>query len=136
MEQRVVDFIRGMRAAGVRISLAESIDAMQAVGVMGIQDRKVFRESLRATLIKDSQDRPVFEELFPLYFDGGGPALQNAMEDLSPDEQEMVKAALEALSGRMQALMDWLTSGEGQNAIASYMIDGQQLFFPNARPGS
>ena len=76
MEQRVVEVIRGMRAAGVRISLAESIDAMQAVGVMGIQDRKVFRESLRATLIKDSQDRPVFEDLFPLYVDGGGPALQ------------------------------------------------------------
>lgn len=113
MENRVVEFIRGMRAAGVRISLAESIDAMQAIGVLGIQDKNVFRESLRATLVKDSEDRPVFEELFPLYFGGGGPPLQNALEDLSPDEQEMLKAALEALSGRMQALMDWLTSGEG-----------------------
>jgi uncharacterized protein with von Willebrand factor type A (vWA) domain len=113
MEKRVVDFIRGMRAAGVRISLAESIDAMQAVGVLGIQDKTVFRESLRATLIKDSEYRPVFEELFPLYFGGGGPPLQNALEDLSPDEQQMLKAALEALSGRMQSLMDWLTSGEG-----------------------
>jgi hypothetical protein len=113
MEQRVVEFIRGMRAAGVRISLAESIDAMQAVGVLGIQDKAIFRESLRATLVKDSDNRPIFEELFPLYFGGGGPALQNALEDLSPDEQELLKAALEALSGRMQALMDWLTSGEG-----------------------
>jgi uncharacterized protein with von Willebrand factor type A (vWA) domain len=113
MEKRVVDFIRGLRAAGVRVSLAESIDAMQAVGVLGIQDKTVFRESLRATLVKDSEARPVFEELFPLYFGGGGPPLQNAMEDLSPDEQQMLKAALEALSGRMQALMDWLTSGEG-----------------------
>lgn len=113
MEQRVVEFIRGMRAAGVRISLAESIDALQAVGVLGIQDKDVFRESLRATLVKDSDDRPVFEELFPLYFGGGGPALQNAFEDMSPDEQEMLKEALESLSGRMQALMDWLTSGEG-----------------------
>ena len=113
MEQRVIEFIRGMRAAGVRISLAESIDAMHAVGVLGIQDKSIFRESLRATLVKDSDDRPVFEELFPLYFGGGGPALQNALEDLSPDEQDLMKAALEALSGRMQALMDWLTSGEG-----------------------
>ena len=86
---------------------------MQAVGVLGIQDKDVFRESLRATLVKDSDDRPVFEELFPLYFGGGGPALQNAFEDMSPDEQEMLKEALESLSGRMQALMDWLTSGEG-----------------------
>jgi tungstate transport system substrate-binding protein len=32
--------------------------------------------------------------------------------------------------------VDWLISGEGQKAIASYKIDGQQLFFPNARPGT
>lgn len=35
-----------------------------------------------------------------------------------------------------QAFVDWLTSAEGQKAIASYEIDGQQLFFPNARPGT
>jgi len=32
-----------------------------------------------------------------------------------------------------QAFVDWLISGEGQAAIAGYKIDGQQLFFPNAR---
>jgi tungstate transport system substrate-binding protein len=31
-----------------------------------------------------------------------------------------------------QAFIDWLTSPEGQSAIAGYKIDGQQLFFPNA----
>jgi tungstate transport system substrate-binding protein len=31
-----------------------------------------------------------------------------------------------------QAFIDWLVSPEGQAAIASYKIDGQQLFFPNA----
>jgi tungstate transport system substrate-binding protein len=33
-----------------------------------------------------------------------------------------------------QAFIDWLISREGQAAIASYKIEGQQLFFPNARP--
>jgi tungstate transport system substrate-binding protein len=32
-----------------------------------------------------------------------------------------------------QAFIDWLIGPEGQAAIASYKIDGQQLFFPNAR---
>jgi uncharacterized protein with von Willebrand factor type A (vWA) domain len=32
---------------------------------------------------------------------------------MSPDELEMMKAALGALSGRMQQLLDWLTSGRG-----------------------
>lgn len=31
-----------------------------------------------------------------------------------------------------QAFIDWLLSLEGQAAIASYKINGQQLFFPNA----
>ena len=34
-----------------------------------------------------------------------------------------------------QAFIDWLLSAEGQNAIRSYQVDGQQLFFPNADPG-
>jgi tungstate transport system substrate-binding protein len=31
-----------------------------------------------------------------------------------------------------QKFVDWVTSPAGQNVIASYKIDGQQLFFPNA----
>lgn len=31
-----------------------------------------------------------------------------------------------------QTFVDWLTSPEGQAAIAGYKVDGQQLFFPNA----
>ncbi|MBC9179544.1 substrate-binding domain-containing protein [Pseudoroseomonas ludipueritiae] len=30
-----------------------------------------------------------------------------------------------------QAFIDWLVSKEGQDAIAAYQIDGEQLFFPN-----
>ncbi len=32
-----------------------------------------------------------------------------------------------------QQFIDWITSAEGQQAIASYRIKGEQLFFPNAR---
>jgi tungstate transport system substrate-binding protein len=35
-----------------------------------------------------------------------------------------------------QAFIDWLISPEGQKAIADYKIDGQQLFFPNAKGGA
>ncbi len=34
-----------------------------------------------------------------------------------------------------QAFIDWLTSPEGQAAIASFTIDGQQAFFPDAAGG-
>ena len=32
-----------------------------------------------------------------------------------------------------QAFIDWLLSPDGQKAIASFKVDGQQLFFPNAK---
>jgi tungstate transport system substrate-binding protein len=31
-----------------------------------------------------------------------------------------------------QAFADWVVSKEGQARIASFKIDGEQLFFPNA----
>jgi uncharacterized protein with von Willebrand factor type A (vWA) domain len=113
MDDRIIDFVRGLRAAGVRVSMAESMDAMRAVEVLGIMDKELFRQSLRTTLVKESDDFAAFDELFPLYFGSGGPPMQSALEDLSEEEQEMLKAALQALSGRLQQLMDWLTSGEG-----------------------
>ncbi len=113
MDDRVVEFVRGLRAAGVRVSLAESVDAMNAIETLGIVEKDVFRESLRATLVKEKDDFAAFNELFPLYFGSAGPPLQSAMDDLSADEQEMLKMALSAMSGRLQQLMDWLTSGEG-----------------------
>jgi tungstate transport system substrate-binding protein len=35
-----------------------------------------------------------------------------------------------------QAFIDWLIGKDGQNAIAGYKINGEQLFFPNAGPAS
>jgi tungstate transport system substrate-binding protein len=50
---------------------------------------------------------------------------------VNPDKHPHVKRA----DG--QALIDWLVSPEGQAAIASYKIGGEQLFFPNAgEPGA
>jgi tungstate transport system substrate-binding protein len=34
-----------------------------------------------------------------------------------------------------QAFIEWLTSDQGQQAIADFRVEGQQLFFPNAKKG-
>ncbi|PWJ84146.1 tungstate transport system substrate-binding protein [Pseudaminobacter salicylatoxidans] len=49
---------------------------------------------------------------------------------VSPDKHPNVKVDLG------QAFIDWLISPEGQQTIANYKVDGQQLFFPNASQGS
>ena len=45
---------------------------------------------------------------------------------VNPDKHPNVKAEL------ARQFVDWVLSGEGQTAIASYKVDGRQLFFPNA----
>ena len=46
---------------------------------------------------------------------------------MNPQKHPHVKAELG------QAFIDWITGPEGQAAIASYKIDGEQLFFPDAQ---
>ncbi len=102
MEQRMVEFIAGLRAAGVRVSLAESNDAFHAVEQVGVMDRDTFRAALRTTLVKEAGDLPLFERLFPLYFGSGGPPLINPQEGLSPEQRKMLAAALRALLDQME----------------------------------
>jgi tungstate transport system substrate-binding protein len=47
---------------------------------------------------------------------------------VNPDKHAHVKKAL------AQAFVDWLVSPKGQAVIAAYKIDGEQLFFANAKP--
>ncbi len=102
MEQRMVDFVAALRAMGARVSVAESADAFMAVEQVGITDRDTFRLALRTTLIKDAQDIPTFEQLFPLYFGSGGPPLMDPQANLSPEEQEMLRQAMQMLLQSMR----------------------------------
>ncbi len=111
MDERVVQFIAGLRAAGVRVSLAESQDAFRAMEHMGILNRAAFQSALRATLIKERQDEPIFDRLFPLYFSSGGPPLIPAGEALTPDQQKMLEAAMRALAGDLSRLLQMLAAG-------------------------
>ncbi|MGH2521992.1 MAG: vWA domain-containing protein [Anaerolineales bacterium] len=113
MDDRVIQFIAGLRAAGVRISLAESQDAFHAVEHLGVIEREAFRTSLRATLIKEHTDQPIFDKLFPLYFGSGGPPLIPSGEALTPEQQKMLEAAMRALAGELSRLLQMLASGQG-----------------------
>ncbi len=65
--EQLLHFVERLRAAGVRISVAETLDAMNAVALAGIEMARM-REALSATLIKDEADHPVFDELFTAFF--------------------------------------------------------------------
>jgi uncharacterized protein with von Willebrand factor type A (vWA) domain len=113
MEERILQFIRALRSQNVRVSLAESEDAFSAVDFLGIQNREHFRLSLRATLIKDANDLPVFDQLFPLFFDNpGAPPMMNLPDDLSPEEEDMIAEALQSFNRHLRRMLEKLLQGQ------------------------
>jgi hypothetical protein len=108
MDKRIVQFIRAMRAAGVRISLAESLDAMKGVELLGTIERDTFAAAMKTTLIKEAKDQNTFSYYFPLFFGSGKPPLQNIPDNLSPQQQDTLKQALQSLMGNLDALRDLL----------------------------
>ena len=61
----------------------------------------------------------------------GDPALFNPYGVIRVSPERCPAAQVEPA----QAFVDWLTSEEGQAAIASFEVQGQQLFFPDAGAG-
>jgi uncharacterized protein len=68
----LLEFIAALRAAGMRISVAESLDAMHAAMTIGLAERSHLHEAFTAALLKDESERRLFDDTFTLFF-GGGP---------------------------------------------------------------
>lgn len=61
-------FISQLRDAGLPIALTETLDALEAVKAIDIEDRTAFKYALGATLVKNVAHWPNFETLFDIYF--------------------------------------------------------------------
>jgi uncharacterized protein with von Willebrand factor type A (vWA) domain len=113
MEDRILKFVSALRASGIRVSLAESADAFDAVNHMGVKNRETFRLSLRTTLVKEAKDIPVFEELFPLFFgEGDTPPMMNLSDDLTPEEAKMLAQALRQFNDQLRKMLEKLINGQ------------------------
>ncbi len=115
MEDRIMQFVKALRAGGVPVSMAETVDAARAITHMGIQDRNRFRLSLRAAMIKRGSDVPLFEELFPLFFDGAEgtpPDMEDLLENMTEEEAQMLAQALRQLRADLAQSLQRLIRGE------------------------
>lgn len=69
MQETVHRFTRFLRLAGVRVSVAEVVDAVAATAQPGVlADRETLRGALLVTLIKDRRDRDIFDTVFDAFF--------------------------------------------------------------------
>jgi uncharacterized protein with von Willebrand factor type A (vWA) domain len=130
MDAKVVEFTALLRRNGVRVSLAETMDAFLALDVVGLGDRDTVRAALRATAVKRSVDLPTFDRLFDLYFSGLGEVIRETtaatqaalgldeedfsrfleqLEQLLKEQgielSELARALLRADAGRLEQLL-------------------------------
>ena len=130
MREELHRFFRAARGAGVRVSPAESIDAMKAVADVGFADRDILRDTLLLTLAKNQDEKRALGETFDLFFSQpevkDATALEDADKDAAnsavPDAMTAETGEAGAPSPEMGALAQMLMS-QDRNAIAAAMAD-------------
>jgi uncharacterized protein len=65
---RHAGFVAALRDAGLPVSLAEGLDAVRALEVIELTDRRALKEGYAATVVKRQAHREAFDTLFDLWF--------------------------------------------------------------------
>ncbi|MGZ6226287.1 MAG: vWA domain-containing protein [Syntrophales bacterium] len=68
MDRTLENFITALRRSGVRISVAETMDALRAVELSGYGDRRVLKDFLSASLAKSMPEKEIFDVCFSRFF--------------------------------------------------------------------
>jgi hypothetical protein len=128
---RHVSFVGALRAAGLPVSMAESLDAGRAVTTIEMTDREQLRAAYAATVVKRAAHRPSFDRLFDLWWPpaiGDGRASEYADGENDPDAlDEIDPADLDALRGELRdQLRDVLLSGDDEalRRLARQAVNG------------
>jgi uncharacterized protein len=88
MREDLHRFFRAARGAGVRLSPAESIDAMKAVSDVGFADRGILRDALLLTLAKSDEEKEALAACFDLFFSRPELKQDAGPEDAAKNEGE------------------------------------------------
>jgi uncharacterized protein len=130
METTLTDFVRVLRNAEVRVSPAETLDAVRALEIMGYADRARVREALAATLTKTIEEKQLFDECFERFFKWRGAADNQQPGDhgqTAPGEPSLpvsapagsADQATASLGGALSELSEMLLAGDAaQLALA------------------
>jgi uncharacterized protein with von Willebrand factor type A (vWA) domain len=112
VEQKIIDFTNLLRKSGIRVSVAESIDAFVSLDLLSLSDREIFKDALRTTMVKRSEDIGTFDQLFDLYWSAFYDSLRESFDDAAG---EMGEGEGEVdLDQLMQAIQQGMQGMEGE----------------------
>ena len=143
MQRPIEDFIRALRAADVRVSIAEAMEAHEVVATFGYHDRTLLKDALALTLAKTVLEKERYSETFDLFFKRdqffapeNSDESPNENQDENSDEHLGRNADQEdgsPLSETGNALADMMLSGDREGLAAAMEAAGQAAGVGNVR---
>jgi len=121
MQQRIIEFTNLLRKSGIRVSVAEGIDAFMALDELSIDDRGVFRDALRASMVKRGDEIATFDELFDLYWSGFYDNLRDSFGNLG-DQMGDMGIDLESLLAQMAEMMEGMDGNVDLGELAKALL--------------
>lgn len=87
MQSSLVNFIQVLRSHEVRISPAETLDAVDVAATLGYSDRSLLRDGLAMTLAKTPEEEVIFLHCFDRFFRQDFADFSAARSQLLPDQE-------------------------------------------------
>ena len=86
MHSNLVSFIQMLRSHEVRVSPAETLDAVEVAAALGYADRELLRDGLAMTLAKTAEEEVIFLQCFERFFK------QNLADFAAPEQADSEQA--------------------------------------------
>ncbi len=100
MDRVLHNFCIVLRKSGLRISVSETMDAVQAINIVGYDDKEQLKYALESTLTKIEEDKAIFEKCFDLFF-----SMQTINRNTDEETKELIRKN-ESLSDLAKILAD------------------------------
>ncbi len=68
LHDTLVDFVKVLRTADIKVSPAETLDAMHALDIVGLEDRQFLKNTLSLVLSKNPEEKEAFDSCFERFF--------------------------------------------------------------------
>jgi uncharacterized protein with von Willebrand factor type A (vWA) domain len=87
LNKTLVDFVKVLRNADLKVSPAETLDAMACIDVVGMEDREFMKHSLSLVLAKTPEEKEAFNDSFERFFTIDPKTSAND-DSMSPDHDD------------------------------------------------
>ena len=137
MDRTLVDFVKVLRTAEIKVSPAETLDAMECMDLVGYENREFLKNSLALVLAKNPEEKEAFEDCFERFFVMDKPAQPgntSSSEDESGGEDEFDDGDFNA-EGESQQSGKGGGQGGGQGAGEQEIDDSVPQLQPTSELG-